>query len=148
MVALLLGFRQISPYGRMITASRRVAGRLFQIVTGIVKLRVENAEGSAFAIWARDYREQKRAEVEIGALEEHSRALGAALPYLATGVLLLALALAGDRNVPLGAFLVVYAVTIALQSDRRPALRILRYDRGHAAGVRPDAPAPLGSSRN
>ena len=87
-----------------------------QIVTGIAKLRVENAEGSAFAIWARDYREQKRAEVEIGALEEHSRALGAALPFLATGVLLFALALSDDRNVPIGAFLVVYAVTVAFQS--------------------------------
>ena len=116
LTALLLGLRQISPYGRMISASRRVAGRLFQIVTGIAKLRVENAEGSAFAIWARDYRKQKRAEVEIGALEEHSRALGAALPFLATGVLLLALALSDDRNVPIGAFLVVYAVTVAFQS--------------------------------
>ncbi|MDE0395595.1 MAG: ATP-binding cassette domain-containing protein [Gammaproteobacteria bacterium] len=117
LTALLLGLRQIAPYGRMISASRRVAGRLFQIVTGISKLRVENAEGSAFAIWARDYREQKRAEVEIGALEEHSRALGAALPFVATGLLLLAAALLGVGDIPLGAFLVVYAVAIAFQSS-------------------------------
>ena len=44
----------------MLGASHRVTGRLFQIVGGISKLRVENAEGSAFAIWAADYREQKR----------------------------------------------------------------------------------------
>ncbi len=116
LVTVALGLRQIAPYGRMISAVRRVAGRLFQIVGGIAKLRVENAEGSAFAIWARDYREQKRAELELGALEGHSRALGAALPYLAAGVLLFSVVTASERNVPVGDFLVVYTVFIAFQS--------------------------------
>ena len=116
LVTVALGLRRISPYGRMISAARRVAGRLFQIVGGIAKLRVENAEGSAFAIWAQDYREQKRAELELGALEGHSRAFGAALPFLAGGVLLFAVATVGDRNVPVGDFLVVYIVFIAFQS--------------------------------
>ena len=105
----------MAPYGRMIRAARSVTGRLFQIVQGIAKLRVENAEGSAFAIWARDYREQKRAELELGALEGHSRAFGAALPFLAAGVLLFAVA-EGDRNIPVGDFLVVYTVFIIFQS--------------------------------
>ena len=116
LVTVALGRCQIPPYGRMISAARRVAGRLFQIVGSIAKLRVENAEGSAFAIWARDYREQKRAELELGALEGHSRAFGAALPFLAGGVLLFAVAAVGDRNVPVGDFLIVYAVFIAFQS--------------------------------
>ena len=116
LIAIALGLRQISPYGRMIAAARRVAGRLFQIVGGIVKLRVENAEGSAYAIWARDYREQKRAEIELGALEGHSRAFGDALPFLAGGVLLFAVVAVGERSVPVGDFLVVYTVFMAFQS--------------------------------
>ena len=116
LVTAALGLRQISPYGRMISAIRRVAGRLFQIMGGIAKLRVENAEGSAFAIWARDYREQKRADLELGALEGHSRAFGAALPFLAGGVLLFAVVAVNDRNVPVADFLVVYTVFIAFQS--------------------------------
>ena len=116
LVTAALGLRQISPHGRMIGAARRVAGRLFQIVGGIARLRVENAEGSAFAIWARHYRDQKRAELELGALEGHSRAFGAALPFLAGGVLLFAVATGGDRNVPVGDFLVVYTVFLAFQS--------------------------------
>ena len=116
LITVVLGLRQIPPYGRMISAARRVAGRLFQIVGGIGKLRVENAEGSAFAIWARDYREQKRAELELGALEGHSRAFGAALPFIAGGVLLFAAVEIGGRNVPVGDFLVVYTVFIAFQS--------------------------------
>ena len=116
LVAVALGLRQISPHGRMINAARRVAGRLFQIVGGIVKLRVESAEGSAYAIWARDYREQKRAELELGALESHSHAFAAALPFLAGGVLLFTVVIVSDRNVPVGDFLVVYTVFIAFQS--------------------------------
>jgi len=116
LVSVALGLRQISPHGRMINAARRVAGRLFQIVGGIVKLRVESAEGSAYAIWARDYREQKRAELELGALKAHSRAFAAALPFLAGGVLLFAVVIVSDRNVPVGDFLVVYTVFIAFQT--------------------------------
>ena len=110
-----IGLRQISPYGHAIRASRSVAGRLFQIVGGIAKLRVEAAEGSAFAILARDYREQKRAELELNSLEGHSHAFGAALPFLAGGVLLLAVAV-GDGSVGVSEFLVVYLVFITFQS--------------------------------
>ncbi len=116
LVTVALGLRQLAPYGRMLGAARRVAGRLFQIVGGIAKLRVENAEGSAFAMWARDYREQKRAELELGALEGHSRAFGAALPFLAAGVLLFAVVTVADRNVPVGDFLVVYTVFVIFQA--------------------------------
>ena len=116
LITVVLGLRQIPLHGRMIRAARRVSGRLFQIVGSIGKLRVENAEASAFAIWAQDYREQKRTEIELGALEGHSRAFGAALPFLAAGALLFAVVAAGDGNLPVGDFLVVYLVFTAFQS--------------------------------
>ncbi len=116
LVTVVLGLRQMSPYGWMIRAARRVAGRLFQVVGGISKLRMDNAEGSAYAIWAKDYRKQKRAEIELGEIEGHSRAFGAALPFLAGGVLLFAVMETGDRNIPIGDFLVVYTVFIVFQS--------------------------------
>ena len=116
LVTVVLGLRQIPLHGRMIRAARRVSGRLFQIVGSIGKLRVENAEASAFAIWAQDYREQKRTELELGALEGHSRAFGAALPLLAAGILLFAAVAMGDGNLPVGDFLVAYLVFAAFQS--------------------------------
>ena len=116
LITVVLGLRQIPPHGRMIRAARRVSARLFQIVGSIGKLRVENAEASAFAIWAQDYREQKRTELELGALEGHSRAFGAALPFLAAGVLLFAVVAWGDGNLLIGDFLVVYLVFAAFQS--------------------------------
>ena len=116
LITVMLGMRQMSPHGRMINAVRRVVGRLFQIIGGIAKLRVENAEGSAFAIWARDYREQKRAELELGAYEGHLQAFGAALPFIAAAVLLFAVVSLSDRNMPVGDFLVVYTVFIMFQA--------------------------------
>ena len=115
LVTIALGWGQVSSYGRMIRAVRRAAGNLFQIIKGISKLRVENAEGSAFAISAGDYREQKRAEFELGALEGQLQAFGAALPFLAGAVLLLAVAAGGGRGFPVGDFLVVYTVFIVFQ---------------------------------
>ena len=138
LVTVVLGLRQIPPYGRMISAARRVAGRLFQIVGGISKLRMDNAEGSAYAIWAKDYREQKRAEIDLSALEGHSRAFGAALPFLAGGVLLFAV---GGRNIPVGDFLVVYTVFLVFQS----AIARLGESFGAMAAMRPafEQMAPL-----
>ena len=116
LITAIVGLRQISPYGRMISGIRNVTGKLFQIISGISKLRVESAEGSAFAIWARDYREQKRAELELGRLEGHLLAFGAALPFLSGAALLFAVVAPDDRTVPVGDFLVVYTVFITFQA--------------------------------
>ena len=132
-VTVVLGLRQIAPYGRMIAAVRRVSGRLFQIIGGISKLRVENAEGSAFDIWARDYRVQKRAELELGLLEGHVRGFGTALPFFAAAVLLYAILSQGERIVPIGDFLVVYTVFLTFQF----AIARLGESFGSVAGMLP-----------
>ena len=114
-VAVVLGTFQVAPYGRMFRSVRQVSGRLFQIIGGISKLRVESAEASAFDIWASNYREQKRAELEQGVFEGHVKALGASLPFIAAGVILLAVFAQGDQGVPISDFLVVYMVFLTFQ---------------------------------
>ena len=116
LTAVVLGLRQIVPHRRIITAARRVAGRLLQIIGGINKLRVENAEASAFAIWAKEYREQKRAEIELGFLNAHSQAFSVALPFFAAGAMLFAVVAFGDRSAPISDFIVIYTVFIVFQS--------------------------------
>ena len=107
-VTVLLGLGQISPQGRAIRTMHHLAGRLFQLINGISKLRVDGAEGSAFAVWARDYREQKLAELQRGTFETHLQAFGTALPLLAGAVLILAVTLPGHMTITVGDFLVVY----------------------------------------
>ncbi len=133
LVTVVIGVSQIAPYGRMIRAARRVTARLFQIVGGFSKLRVENAEGSAFAMWARDYRAQKRAELDLAAIEGHARAFSAALPFLAAGVLLFAVMTSGARHLPVGDFLIIYLVFIVFQT----ALARLGESFGALAGLLP-----------
>ena len=111
-----LGLRQIAPHGRVVGAMHRLAGRLFQLINGISTLRVEGAEGSAFAVWARDYRDQKRAELQRGAIEGHLQALSAALPILAGAVLLVSATLRGGGIIAVGDFLVVYVMFMVFQA--------------------------------
>ena len=107
-VTILLGLGQISPQSRVIRTIHRLAGRLFQLINGISHLRVDGAEGSAFAVWARDYREQKLAELQRGTFETHLLAFGTALPLLAGAVLILAVTLPGQPTITVGDFFVVY----------------------------------------
>ena len=108
LVTVMLGLRQTAPYAKAVRTVQRRTGQLFQIINGIAKLRVEGAEGSAFAAWARDYGKQMRAELELGAREVHLRAFGTALPLLAGAVVLLAAALYSPGTLTVGEFLVVY----------------------------------------
>lgn len=115
-IAIRLGLRQMSLHGALINAVRKVIDQLTQIMHGITKLRVEHAEGSAFASWARNYRDQKRVELEVGSREGHMQAFGAALPFIAAAALLLAVATLDGRTMPVGDFLVVYALFITFQA--------------------------------
>ncbi len=116
LVTVALGLRQIAPQGRRLKAVRRLSGRLFQLINGISKLRVEGAEGSGFAAWARDYREQKRAELELGAIEAHRRGFEAVLPLLAGAMLILAITLSGPTSVGVGDLIVVYVLFLLYQT--------------------------------
>ena len=107
-VTVALGLRQMRPYARAIRASHRLAGILFQFINGISKLRIDGAERSAYAVWARNYSEQQRAELELGAWKTHLQAFGAALPLLAGATLLSAATLQGPESLAVGDFLVVY----------------------------------------
>ena len=110
-----LGMRQIAPHDRRLTAVRRLSSRLFQLINGIPQLRVDGAEGSGFAAWARGYREQKRAELELGALETHLRAFGAALPLLAGTLVILVATLSGPDSVGAGEFIAVFVLFLLYQ---------------------------------
>ena len=115
-VTVLLGLGQISPQGRAIRTTHHLAGRLFQLINGISQLRVDGAEGSAFAVWARDYREQKLAELQRGTFETHLQAFGAALPLLAGAVLILAVTYPEQGTITAGDFFVVYLLFMLFQA--------------------------------
>ncbi len=111
-VTSLLGFWQIVPQRRRYAAARLLAGELFQFIGGMSKLRSAGAEGSAFAAWARGYREQIMARRESDDLNKHLVAFSAAVPALAGGALFAVVVWQGPGSLTAGDFLVIYAVSM------------------------------------
>ena len=112
LVTVVFGLLQIDPQRRRYAAARQLAGDLFQFINGIGKLRSSGAEGSAFAFWARKYRGQQQAEMEIGKLSEHVVAFSAAVPALASAALFAFALYKGTDSLAVGDFLAVYVMSM------------------------------------
>ena len=116
LVTIFNGIRQIGPHSRVNYSSRSTTKRLFQIIKGISKIRVGRAEGSAYSIWAKDYRDQKKAELELGNLERHSLAFNASLPFLAGATILFTIGTDYDHEIQIGDFLICYTIFLTFLS--------------------------------
>ena len=114
-LALGFGLYQFPLHQRHLKAVRDLSSELFQFITGIAKLRSGGAEETAFASWARKYREQQAATLEIAALNAHFVAFSAALPGVAA-TLLFAYAMWPGAGLGVGAFLAAYGVSMTFFS--------------------------------
>ena len=99
---------QIGPQRRVFAVMRSISGLLLQLVRGIPRFRTGNAEGSAYAIWARDYLRQKREEIKVGNAAAHLQAWQAAAVALPGAILVMAVPLSGDERITAGTFIVIY----------------------------------------
>ena len=108
-VTLAIGILQLPHQRRLLTISRRLAGMLVQLLNGIGKLRSTGSEGIGFALWAKDYREQKETEMRLGMLNEHLLSFLVAAPLLATAALFAVATWGGGAALPTGDFVAVYA---------------------------------------
>ena len=111
-VTSFLGFLQIAPQRRRYAAARGLAGELFQFIGGMSKLRSAGAEASAFAAWARGYREQILARRQSDDLNKHLLAFSAAVLPLASGALFAVAFLQEPGSLTAGDFLVIFAVSM------------------------------------
>ncbi len=111
-VTCVFGLLQIGPQRRLYAISRSLAGELLQFINGMSKLRSAGAEASAFASWARGYRGQQQASLQIGRLNDHLVAFSAAMPAFMGAALFGVTLWLGPDQLSLGNFLAVYAVSI------------------------------------
>ncbi|MDE0451666.1 MAG: ATP-binding cassette domain-containing protein [Gammaproteobacteria bacterium] len=112
-LTVILGLRQIEPQSRVFAMVRSLSGLLLQFVKGMPRFRVGNAERSAYAIWARGFLRQKRAELEVANVEVHSQAFQTAIPILPGAVLMLAVPTLGEGQATAGDFIVIYLLFAA-----------------------------------
>ena len=111
-VTVILGVFQIAPQRRRFAASRRLSGDMYQFISGVNKLRAAGAERSAFAAWARIYRQQQLSVMQIGKLNEHLAAFSATVPVLAGAALFAVMLWQEPGQSGLGGFLTVYAMSM------------------------------------
>ena len=112
-VACAFGLLQIGPQRKHYAAARHLVGELYQFINGMSKIRFAGAEASAFASWARGYRDQHIAGMQIARLNEHLVAFSAAAPALVEAPLFgVAMWQRGSGEFAVGDFLVVYAVSL------------------------------------
>lgn len=115
-ITCALGLAQIAPQRRRYAAARRLAGELLQFINGIGKIRSAGAEASAFAAWARGYREQQLAAMQVSRINEHLAAFHASGPALMSAAMFGIVVLLGAERVNIGDFLVIFAVSITVYS--------------------------------
>ncbi len=104
-----LGLLQVPYHRQRLVVTRKLAGVLLQLIGGVGKLRTTGSEAAAFTMWAEGYRDQKQAEMRIGAYNEHLVAFTAAAPIFATAALFMVGAGMGENGLPVGSFLAIYA---------------------------------------
>lgn len=85
--------------------SGRLAGLVFQLITGVPKLRVAGAEGHAFAYWAADFARQRQVTYKAGLARNALACFNGAFPVLASMALFAVFALVLDPQPSLGSFL-------------------------------------------
>ncbi len=98
----------VEPQRRHLETARQLAGDMHQFLNGIAKLRATGAEDSAFAAWAKRYREHKQAEIRIAVLGERLTAFSAGVPALASAVLFSVVASQGAGGLPAAGFVAVH----------------------------------------
>jgi NHLM bacteriocin system ABC transporter ATP-binding protein len=81
-----------------------IASRVFQLLTGITKLRMSGAESRAFATWAKDFAAKKQFAFKTQRLANHLAVFEAAYPVLAS-LVIFALIAVYQLNISTGDFL-------------------------------------------
>ncbi len=106
--------RLVAPQRRYLETSRQIIGDMQQFLNGIAKLRTTGAEDSAFAAWARRYREHKQAEIRVAQLSERLVAFSAAAPALGSAALFAVVAARGLGGLATEDFLAVHTAAMVL----------------------------------
>lgn len=111
--AVIVGFSlRLLRHQRVLSrAHRRLVGRLLSIINGSSKIRSAGAQGPAFWLWAREFRDVQAAVVRRSRIAEHLGAFGAALPVIA-GSLLVGAAAADGAQAGVADFVVIFAASM------------------------------------
>lgn len=81
---LFAGVREVRLERALLKVQGRIEGLVLQFITGVSKLRVAGAEARAFAVWAREFTEQRRLAFRAQSVENGLQVFNAAFPVVAS----------------------------------------------------------------
>lgn len=107
----IFGSLQVRAQREVSTFQGRISGLILQIVTGIAKFRIAGAENRAFALWARDFSEQKKRSFRARMLRNYFVTFTSTFPVLATLVIFSA-ASGVSKDTSTGGFIAFYSAFV------------------------------------
>ena len=108
-VTLAIGLAQLRHHRRQIEISGWLSGYVFQILQGIIKLRVAGAEDRAFVRWADRYADEREAIVRVRRLGNHFAAFADAYATLTMAAIFVAVFYMADKGFSAGVFIAFVA---------------------------------------
>ena len=113
LVSLIICIPQFALQSIVQHAIRETTSRLFHIVEGIVKLRIEGAEDSAYALWSTSYRKQKASQFDLGRVTRNLKAFNLCLPYFGGACLFLIVAINNQGQSNVVEFVISYSILLS-----------------------------------
>lgn len=116
LITFLTGLLQLKHHKRQAILSGWLSGFVFQVLQGIVKLRVAGAEDRAFARWAQKYAGERSAIMAIRRISNHFMAFSDAYSILALAAIFGTLGASSGLAISPGGFIAFLAAFGALQA--------------------------------
>ena len=116
LLSFIAGWLQLKYITHQAEANGRVSSLVFQLLRGIVKLRVANAEGRAFAQWADLYADEREATSSIRRISNHFSAFAGVFQSIALAILFTAVFYLSGEHVSAGIFIAFIAAYTTFQS--------------------------------
>ena len=83
-VTVLTGLRKLRLERALLHIEGKIAGLVLQLITGVSKLHVAGAEARAFAVWAKDFTEQRRLAFKARSVQNTLAVFNSAFPVVAS----------------------------------------------------------------
>ncbi len=115
-VTFVAGLTQLKYHKRQAIVSGWLSGFVFQVLQGIVKLRVAGAEDRAFARWASRYADERAAIMATRRISNHYSAFADAYGIIALALLYSAVGYLGGLGLSAGTFIAFLAAFGAFQA--------------------------------
>lgn len=118
LVTSLAGFREVGYQRTLNELEGKISGIVFQLISGISKLRLSGTEDRAFAVWAEEFGRQKKASYRAGVVSNLLLSFNSAFPVLSLMAIFASLTLReeGTGSLTTGSFVAFFTAYTMFQN--------------------------------